>query len=152
MPATGLTRRFAEVKRLRPNGPTPADLMQLAHLYQVSLQALLFRLESLRLLRPGTWDRLETQGFKVGEARQLLDLASLAPDEEPLPERYRYLAVEAYLGGLITEGQFARFLRTDRVAARSVARRLAHQRGVTEEGVVTSVEMDLSGPAERASG
>ncbi len=153
MPSSGLVRRFGEIKRLRPNAPTPADLMQLSHLYQVSLQALVFRLESLRLVKAGTWDRLEVAGFRVGEARKLLDLASLDPDRERLPERYRYLAVEAYLKGLITESQFARFLRTDRVTARSVAQELAHRHGLTDQGDITSEEMDLStGTGERARG
>jgi len=153
IPATGLTRRFAELKRARPGGPTPADLLQLAHLYQVSLQALIFRLEALRLLRPGTWDHLEAAGFRVGEARRLLDLSSLEPDTSQLPARYRYLAVEAYLKGLISEGQFARFLRMDRVAARAVAQELARQQGLTEEGNVAPVDMDLSVSApERPTG
>ena len=142
MPASGLQRRFQEVRRARGDGVTPADLLHLADLYQVSLEALVRRLENLGLVKRYTWDRLANQGFKVNEARELLELAALPPDTELLPLRFRYLAVEAYLRGEISEGQFAKFLRTDRVTARGFATRLSQRIGLDEDGSVGVLEFD----------
>lgn len=142
MPASGLQRRFQEVRRERRDGITPADLLHLADLYQVSLEALVRRLENLGLVRRHTWDRLVNQGFRVLEARELLELAALPPDTELLPLRFRYLAVEAYLRGEISEGQFARLLRTDRVRARGLAERLSRRIGLDADGSVGTLDFD----------
>lgn len=142
LPASGVKRRFDEIRQSRREGVTPADLLHLADLFQVSLEALVRRLENLDLVKPHTWDRLVKGGFRVGEARQMLELAAVAPDEQLLPLRYRYLAVKAYLDGDISEGQFARFLRTDRTTARQLAHQLSHRVGLDETGATSDVEMD----------
>ncbi len=142
LPASGLKRRYHEVQQARRDGVTPADLLHLADLFQVSLEALVRRLENLDLVRSHTWDRLVSAGFRVGEARQMLELAALPPDSQLLPLRFRYLAVEAYLDGAISEGQFARFMRTDRTAARQLARQLSHRVGLDESGALSQVELD----------
>ncbi len=147
LPASGVKRRFHEVRQSRREGVTPADLLHLADLFQVSLEALVRRLENLDLVRPHTWDLLVKQGFRVGEARKMLELAALPPDRELLPLRYRYLAVEAYLEGDISEGQFARFLRTDRTTARKLAQQLSHRIGMDESGEISELEL---GDIERA--
>ena len=131
---------------------TPADLLHLADLFQVSLEALVRRLENLDLLRAHTWDRLVKQGFRVGEARKMLELAALPPDQELLPLRYRYLAVEAYLEGNISEGQFAHLLHTDRTAARKLALQLSHRIGMDETGTTSEIEFGPLGPADVANG
>jgi Zn-dependent peptidase ImmA (M78 family)/transcriptional regulator with XRE-family HTH domain len=145
MPATGLKRRFHEVRQSRRDGVTPADLLQLAEVFQVSFEALARRLENLDLVRPHTWDHLVEQGFRVGEAREMLELAALPPDAELLPLRYRYLAVEAYTDGEISEGQFARFLRTDRTSARKLSQQLSQRVRLNESGEVSRVDI---GPLE----
>ena len=142
MPSSGLQRRFQDVRRARRDGATPADLLHLADLYHVSLEALVRRLENLNLVKRHTWDRLVNQGFRVHEARDLLELAALPPDTELLPLRFRYLAVEAYLRGQISEGQFAKFLRTDRVTARGLAAQLSRRIGLDESGSVDSLDFD----------
>ena len=43
--------------------------------------------------------------------------------DEPLPDRYQYLAVHAYKRGELSEGQLARFLRCDPVTARETVAR-----------------------------
>lgn len=144
MPEQGLKRRFHEVRLARPSGVTPADLLHLADLFQVSLEALVRRLENLDLVRSHTWDRLLKQGFRVGEARELLELAALPPDTDLLPLRYRYMAVEAYLQGAISEGQFARFIRLDRAAARQMAQRLSHRVALDASGSLDSLGIDLA--------
>jgi hypothetical protein len=53
-----------------------------------------------------------------------------------------YLALDALERGLISEGQFARFLRVDRLQARSVAEALREQPGgITDE---TLIDLDLT--------
>ncbi|MBM3460016.1 MAG: ImmA/IrrE family metallo-endopeptidase, partial [Armatimonadetes bacterium] len=57
LPAPGLKRRFHDL--LRSSGRiTPAMLVELSSLYGVSFQALVLRLEGLRLLPVGTWGGL----------------------------------------------------------------------------------------------
>jgi Zn-dependent peptidase ImmA (M78 family)/transcriptional regulator with XRE-family HTH domain len=152
LPASGVKRRFHEVRQSRRDGVTPADLLHLADLFQVSLEALVRRLENLDLVRSHTWDLLVKQGFRVGEARKMLELAALPPDTELLPLRYRYMAVEAYLEGDISEGQFARFLRTDRTTARGLAQQLSHRIGMDETGAVSEEKLGYLEGADVAIG
>src|SRR5215210_1822548 len=58
MPASGLRRRFLELERERSKGFTRGDLCRLAHFYAVSVEAMTRRLEELRLVPTGTWERL----------------------------------------------------------------------------------------------
>lgn len=124
MPASGLRRRFLELERERSSGVTHGDLCRLAHFYAVSVETMTRRLEELRLLPAGTWNRLRLEGLRVQEAQRLLGLAPLAADDEILPPRFVALAVEAWQKGDLSEGQLARFLRTDRLGARERIRRL----------------------------
>ena len=100
------------------------------------------RLENLGLVRRHAWDRLANAGFRVGEARQLLELASNPPDTELLPLRFRYLAVDAWSRGEISEGQLARLLRVDRTSARELVARLSHGVGLDEYGAPSVVEVE----------
>jgi Zn-dependent peptidase ImmA (M78 family)/DNA-binding XRE family transcriptional regulator len=152
LPASGVMRRYNEIRQSRRENVTPADLLHLADLFQVSLEALVRRLENLDLLRPHTWDRLAKAGFRVGEAREMLELAALPPDEELLPLRYRYLAVAAYLDGQVSEGQFARLLRTDRTTARKLAHQLSHRVRMDESGMTSDIEMGPIDVADIANG
>ena len=65
------------MKRSKEGPVTPADVLALAHRYQVSFAAMMLRLEELRLISLGSWDRLRDAGFKPNEARRLLDLGPL---------------------------------------------------------------------------
>lgn len=69
MPTAGLIRRFQSMKRAKEGSITPADVLTLAALYEVSFEALMLRLEELRLIRSGAWDELREQGFKANKAR-----------------------------------------------------------------------------------
>src|SRR5947209_20064947 len=99
-------RRFNDIL-LTKKKITPADLCTLAYYYGVSVAAITLRLEDMRLLPIGVWDKLRESGFKVREAQQQLGLETTPMRDEKLPIRYQYLAIDAFDQGLITEGQFA---------------------------------------------
>jgi Zn-dependent peptidase ImmA (M78 family) len=96
IPETAIRRSFLAVTE-RTGDVQTADLSRLAHHFYVSVQAAALRLEDLGLLSRGTWEALAERGFKPGAARQLLGLPTRPPSEDPFPERYRLLAVQAYL-------------------------------------------------------
>jgi Zn-dependent peptidase ImmA (M78 family)/transcriptional regulator with XRE-family HTH domain len=145
MPANGLIRRFQTIKRAKGGPVTPADLLNLGQLYGVSFQALVLRLEELKLLPPGTWDRLRDAGFKVNEAKELLAIPSIPDQIQRLPYRYEALAVQAFLDGEISEGRLAQFLGTDRVGARKRVEKLTDTR-FDENGEVRQVALPLGMP------
>ena len=132
MPAAGLKRRFHMMSQARANGPTPADLHQLADLFQVSYEVMARRLKSIGLIRRNAWENLLDAGALV-DAPRWPTPASRPADTELLPLRFRYLAVEAWTEGEISEGQAARLLRVDRTTARLIAAQLSH-RGLEEAG------------------
>ena len=141
MSNSGLVRRFNDILRTKKK-ITPADLCTLAHFYDVSVAALSRRLEDRKLLPNGTWDKLRAAGFKVREARQQFELGAIPVQDEKLPARYQYLALDAFDQGLITEGQFARFLDVDRVEARQIAEVLRqHTSDVAED---TTIDLDMT--------
>jgi len=135
MPRSGLSRRFHELKRGKDGKVTPALLVQLAHAYEVSVQALTLRLEDLRLVPPGTWDRLRDNDFQPRAAARLLGLEP-PPEQtaEALPLHYRLLAVQLYADGEITEPQLARYLGTDIVGARRAYQELTETGDVSDDG------------------
>ena len=140
MPETAVRRYFLAVAERTGDFQT-ADLSRLAHHFYVSVHAAALRLEDLGLLTRGTWDALTERGFKPGTARQLLGLPTRPPSEDPYPERYRYLAVQAYMREAISEGQLARFLRTDRVTARDIVDATLTSRDLDADGQEQSVQM-----------
>lgn len=152
MPSLGLTRRFHAQRRSRGGRFTAGDLLQLGALYEVSAEAMALRLEQLRLIATGWWQGLRERGFRVEEARGLVGLPAHPSDTELLPLRYRYLAAEAFLEGDLTEGQLARLLRLDRLAARDLVHRLAASSDVDREGQVEALAYEPSDVADVAAG
>lgn len=142
MPVLGLRRRFYDLAR-STDRVTPAGLITLADYYGVSFEALLLRLEELRLIPVGTWLRLrDGSKFQVKEARQLLGLVG-ASEEAMLPRRFTGLAVRAYTEGELTEEELMGFIRTDRQQARHVVQQLTTRTAVTEEGESRQLILDL---------
>ncbi len=144
MPATGLRRRFNEMSRLSGGNITAAEVCRVAHFYFVSVQAMMLRLEELRLLPSGTWERLRDRGFKVREAQEQLGLTPHPHADQALPIRYQFLAVRAYQEADLTEGELVRLLRVDRVQARRVVQALTHPPYVLDEGEVATLSLDLA--------
>jgi Zn-dependent peptidase ImmA (M78 family) len=145
MPASGLNRRFTEMHRASPAGSiTLAQICTLADLYQVSVQALIIRLEKLKRLPVGTWERLDTEGFKARRAQQLLGIKATIHEAHLLPKRYMNLAVLAYEKGDLSEGQLSRFLRTDRVSARACVEQISTSFNAPAETGYEQLKLDLA--------
>lgn len=140
MPAAGLVRRFQGIRRAKDGPVTPADVLTLCQLYRVSFQAMVLRLEELKLLPAGTWDTLHDAGFKPDAARKLLALPAIEQELSRLPYRYEALAAQAYDQGDLSEGRLAALLRTDRVTARGRVQALTGTKYV-ENGEVLQLEL-----------
>ncbi|HEV2374317.1 MAG TPA: ImmA/IrrE family metallo-endopeptidase [Streptosporangiaceae bacterium] len=145
MPRSGLSRRFHELKRSNQGKVTPATLVQLAHAYGVSVQALTLRLEDLRLVPTGTWDRLLDNDFQPRAAARILGLEPGEQAADALPLHYRLLAVQLYADGEITEVQLARYLGTDIVGARRAYQQLTETGDVSEDGSPQIVDLAEAG-------
>ncbi|HZN17270.1 MAG TPA: XRE family transcriptional regulator [Micromonosporaceae bacterium] len=141
MPRSGLARRFHELKRGKGGKMTAAMLVQLAHAYRVSVQALTLRLEDLGLVRSGTWERLRDNSFQSRVAARRLGPESIADAMDNLPLHYRTLAVQLYADGEITETQLARYLHTDVVGARQAYEHLTATHDITNDGAVQVVDL-----------
>ena len=144
MPASGLNRRFTELHRSAEGGITLAHVCTLANLYQVSVQALILRLEELRRLPTGTWERLKDEGFKVQHAQALLGIDANPSHTESLPQRYVDLAIAAFQAGQISEGQLAKYLRTDRLHAREQVEAFENRIHLEGDGSFISITPDLA--------
>ncbi len=119
MPTNNVVQRFNDIKR---QGPIKTrDLLSLANRYGVSLDAMVLRLEDLRLLKAGALDKIKGSNFKIREAQQELGLEEIPGRRDMFPLHYRRLAVEAFQQGHISEGRLARYLRVDRMVAREIA-------------------------------
>ena len=144
MPESGLRRRFNELSRSGGGSLTAADVCRMAHHYFVSVEAMMRRLEQIGVLPRGTWDRLRDRGFKVREAQQQLGLTPQASSARSLPARYEFLAVRAYEADELSEGELARYLRTDRVSARRLVQRMTNELYLLDEGQLASLPIDMS--------
>ena len=78
------------------------------------------RLEDMRLIPSGAWEKLKQRGLKVKEVQKKLGLGEIPGQDELLPQHYVHLAVNAFEDGLISEGRLMRYLRTDRLTARDI--------------------------------
>jgi Zn-dependent peptidase ImmA (M78 family)/DNA-binding XRE family transcriptional regulator len=133
MPATSVRRRFNEIVTTTGDFQI-ADLCRLSHLYFVSLEAMTLRLEGMGLIPQGTSEYLKESRFEVRKATEVLSLPKHPVSDEPLSDRYKYLAVHAYERGELTEGQLARFLRCDPVTAREMVARYLTTPEVSRDG------------------
>jgi Zn-dependent peptidase ImmA (M78 family)/DNA-binding XRE family transcriptional regulator len=141
MPRNGIVRRFHELKQDSGGKATPATLVQLAHTYRVSVQALCLRLESLELIKPGTWDRLKDNKFQPRAAADMLNLSPVPDSGTPLPYHYRTLATQLFIDGEITETQFAQYLDMGIVDARKEFHKLTSTEDVSEDGESQIVDL-----------
>lgn len=142
MPATSVRRRFNDIVSATSDFHV-ADLCRLSHLYNVSVEAMAYRLEGLQLIPGGTIQHLRESRFEVRKAKEILELPVKPETNTPYPDRYIYLAVQAYEQAKISEGQLARFLDVDPVTAREVVDRVSQGTNVTDDGKVENCRFDF---------
>lgn len=141
MPAGGIRRKFHEITASTGDFQV-ADLCRLSDFYWVSVQAMTLRLEELGLIGKGSWSLLAEKGFKPRKASEGLGLRPHhAKSDEPYPQRYKFLAVQAYHLGRISEGQLSKFLRCDPVTAREIVTACLDQSFVDVDGQVLARRM-----------
>jgi len=135
MPDSGLERRVRELesgeRRL-----AVADLLLIADEYEVSLQALVLRLETIRVVPAGTWDVLTNSAVNISAASEMLGIqrAQPASDTVRFPKRFIFLALEAYDRELLTERELADLLEQDRLTVRAIVEQLStRNRDLTED-------------------
>lgn len=123
---------------------TRRHVVVLAHAFGVSREAMVRRLEELRLTKAGTWDWFEANGgITDAHERQVLgDVgtqdAAKADADRPVSLRLNLLAREAWARDLLSEGQLSNLLRLDRMELRQL------MDGYQEEGALTNVSARLS--------
>ena len=117
MPASFIRKVFDEY---RSQGSfSSRQLIIMAKTTNVSPEAMCRRLESLDLLKQGTYESIKERGFSPSE----LDVQigkTLFSREHFVPERICLLMADAYSDGLLSEGQLARKFSLDRVEIRKI--------------------------------
>lgn len=122
-PARSVMQKFKEVTA-GSSHLTRRHVIVLAHYFQVSREALVRRLEELKLTETGTWDWFQDNGgITDDQAGQVL--GDLAPPDDrkahagrPTTLHLSLLAEEVWRKGLLSEAQLARLLRLDLVELR----------------------------------
>lgn len=121
MPETGIHQRFYEEVD-RTGDFTVGDLCRIADFYRVSLHAMTWRLEGLGLLPKGSWDEINATKVPVAQIRREAGIKLLTEHAsiDRYPQRYKLLAVQAFLAEKLSEGQLAKLLRVSRIEAREI--------------------------------
>lgn len=140
MPTSSVRKRFQEIVTTTGDFQV-ADLSRLSHFYFVSVEAMALRLEQLALMPKGTWQALRESGLAPRQAQALLELPSQPVSNHPYPERYKYLAVQAFEQGKISQGQLGRFLRCDPLAAREIVAACRASTVVEDTGEAKQLEL-----------
>jgi Zn-dependent peptidase ImmA (M78 family) len=141
MPSTSVRRRFNQI--VNESGDFQiADLCRLSHFYYVSVEAMTLRLEGLGLIPKGVRDHLRESRFQVRRAVQMLNLQQHPVTDDRFPDRYLFLAVQAFDQGELSEGELASLLRCDRVSARETVNKYLTTTEVSDDGEVRSVQME----------
>ena len=105
---------------------TRRHVILLAHVFGVSREAMVRRLEELGLVKPGTWDWFAANGGITNEheLQVLGEQVTVGPGARdvqcPVSLRLGLFAAEAERRELLSEGQLARLLRLDRVELRKI--------------------------------
>ncbi|MFC1597320.1 ImmA/IrrE family metallo-endopeptidase [Planctomycetota bacterium] len=141
MPATSVRRRFNQI--VNDSGDFQiSDLCRLSHFYFVSVEAMTLRLEGLTLIPKGVRDHLKESRFEVRRAAEVLNLQQHPVADERFPDRYLFLAVQAYDKGELSEGELSDLLRCDRVTAREIVDRRLTTIEVSDEGEVRHIQLE----------
>jgi Zn-dependent peptidase ImmA (M78 family)/transcriptional regulator with XRE-family HTH domain len=143
MPASSVRQRFHDVVTATGDFQG-ADLHRMSHFYHVSIEAMALRLEQLGLIPRGSRQFLKGSKFSPREAAELLRLQPRPADDEPFPERYRYLAVAARERGEIGDSDLAHYLRCGVVRAREIAAVTLSSRELESTGEESAWRVDFA--------
>lgn len=124
-PARAVMQKFEEVT-LGASHLTRRHVIVLAHYFCVSREAMVRRLEELKLTKSGSWEFfLKNDGITAQQVSQVLgDL--VLPDQQkseadrPTTLRLATLVHEVWKRDLLSEGQLARLLKLDRIQLRAL--------------------------------
>lgn len=142
MPASSVQNRFNSIVTSTGDFQV-SDLCRLSHFYFVSVEAMCLRLEQLGLAPRGTWQSLKESGLAPQTAATLHELPSHPEANRPYPDRYLYLAVQAFEQGEISQGQLARFLRCDPVSARELVSECLTNLHVEDDGQQRNLQFEF---------
>lgn len=138
MPARAVMQQFQELT-IGASHLTRRHVILLAHVFGVSREAMVRRLEELKLAKSGTWDWFESHGGIADEQERQVLGDSAATDTDrgdangPASMRLNQMAAEAWQKDLLSEGQLARLLHLDRVALRELLDALTDDRAEADE-------------------
>jgi Zn-dependent peptidase ImmA (M78 family)/transcriptional regulator with XRE-family HTH domain len=124
-PPRAVMQKFREVTA-GASQLTRRHVIILAHIFGVSREAMVRRLEELSLTKAGTWDWFQKNGGITDDhERQVLGDLQVSDSEKadadrPTTLRLNLLAGEAWRRELLSEGQLARLLHLDRVQLREL--------------------------------
>jgi Zn-dependent peptidase ImmA (M78 family)/transcriptional regulator with XRE-family HTH domain len=141
MPARTVMQKFKEMTA-GAGRLTRRHVIVLAHAFGVSREALVRRLEELKLTKPGTWDWFQDNGgITDDQVRQVLGDLVLTDTQStdaghPTSLRLNMLAAEAARQGLLSEGQLMRLLKLDRVELRRLLDTLEMEGSAADEAPV----------------
>lgn len=140
-PARAVMQKFKEVT-LGSEKLTRRHVIILAHTFGVSREAIVRRLEELKLTKLGTWEWFEENGRITDEqARHVLGDLSI-PDAHkadairPTTLRLALLAGEVWRRELLSEGQLMRMLHVDRIELRKMLDDLELDEGSEADGAL----------------
>ena len=117
IPSFALKSKYHEIKQ-NTGVFTPRDIVLLSNYFGTSFQAMTLRLESLKLVPVGLYERLKDKKIKPSEIEKELGIQKENKVENKFPRLYLRLAIQAYYDALISEGQFSKYLALDRMDAR----------------------------------
>jgi Zn-dependent peptidase ImmA (M78 family)/transcriptional regulator with XRE-family HTH domain len=135
-PAAAVRRKAKELKELFGQFSV-RQLLMLAVFFNISIEAMTRRLESLEMLPPGTYDSLRKQGVGLEHRRRVAEEMSAPDENQPFTPRSLLLAGVAYERELLSEQQIASMLELNLV---DVRRALQERDGQSVEVVLDLVE------------
>ncbi|HEY2446492.1 MAG TPA: XRE family transcriptional regulator [Rhizomicrobium sp.] len=138
-PATSTLQKFRELTA-GASHLTRRHVILLAHYFGVSREAMVRRLEELKLAREGTWQWFEVHGkITDQDARKVVGDDVFSPDSaradarRPVSLRLGLMALEAWRRELLSEGQLCNLLKIDRITLRTLLYDLQNDEGEANE-------------------
>jgi Zn-dependent peptidase ImmA (M78 family)/DNA-binding XRE family transcriptional regulator len=119
MPAAAVRKKSTEMKRLVGRF-TVRELLTMTLYFNVSMEALVRRMVALRLLPPGTFERLKSDGLSLKHQDVVRDELGLTNEPPSFTPRTMLLALAAHERELLTEQQIASMLELDLLTVRTL--------------------------------